>query len=625
MCGIAGSWAPARADLLSMQRMLQHRGPDDRGVFEDARVQLAMTRLAIQDLSPAGHQPMCDESGEVWIVFNGEMYNFREERARLAASGAPFRSGSDTEVVLRLYLEHGDDFLARLRGMFALAIYDRRGGPGRERLLLARDHFGIKPLLYTARAGGIVFASEMKAMLASGLVDREIDRVALWQLLVRGAVYQPRTILADVRMLPPAHRLVADRRGIRIERWWSLGVGRLPELKRLAHRDLVERVEAVLSQSLTAQLVADVPVGAFLSGGVDSSLMVAFMARQHSGPVHTFSVGFPTEGAAIDESGDAAEVARALGTVHSRVEVTGAEVADGIERIAAALDQPTVDGINSYFISRFAATQLKVAISGTGGDEMFAGYPWFAAMQSFAAGRRRSLFARWRRDGFIDAFSRQYHIFDEQTARRLVGSPPPADLSDVRVLAGADELPRAQPLNRTSALVLRGYTQNQLLRDIDAASMAHSLEVRVPFIDPVVADVALSLPDEAKIAAAREDAEPGSYRGSGVKRILLDIALPLLPPGFETRAKRGFGMPFESWLRGPLRPVLRDCLGGESLSARGWLKPGASNALLRAFEAGEESWARPWLVMMIELWARNVLEAGAARPDERTPVLAATR
>ena len=279
-----------------------------------------------------------------------------------------------------MYQYYGDDFLLRLRGMFALAIYDKRRGHKRARLLLARDHLGIKPLLYAILGDKLVFASELKAILASGLVPGEIDPVALRLLLTFGSVYQPRTMIREVKMLPPAHRLIIEKGRHHLERYWSLGLNRRPELKTLPYDQAVVELSRVVEDSVRQHLVSDVPVGAFLSGGVDSSLLVAMMARSAEGKVKTFSVGFEARGTAIDESGDAHRTANSLARIIPMYLVRGIDVRDRIHHISRALDQPSVDGVNSYFVSLAAREAVTVAISGTGGDELFAGYPWFINM-----------------------------------------------------------------------------------------------------------------------------------------------------------------------------------------------------------------------------------------------------
>ena len=324
MCGIAGIVGHASTETIKqMVAAMHHRGPDDSGTYFSDGIALGMARLAIIDLSSYAHQPMTNEDGSLVIVYNGETYNFRQERILLEQKGHHFKSQSDTEVVLRLFEEYGDDFLLRLRGMFALAIYDKRRGPGHERLLLARDQVGIKPLLYVETNGRLIFASEMKALLASGLVERQIDPEGLRLLLTFGSVTQPRTIVAGVKMLPPAHRLIFEAGKIRVERYWSLSDNRHPEIKGLSYQDQVALINDALTESVRLQMISDVPVGAFLSGGVDSSVLVALMSKQTSKKIHTYSVGFGQEWAAIDESEDAQKIADFIGTDHTRVVVSG--------------------------------------------------------------------------------------------------------------------------------------------------------------------------------------------------------------------------------------------------------------------------------------------------------------
>jgi len=645
MCGIAGIYGHAPPESISnMVAAMHHRGPDDSGIYRDEGIALGMARLAVIDITPAGHQPMHSHDGSVWIVYNGETYNFREERAVLEGMGHHFESHSDSEVVLHMYEEYGDDFLLRMRGMFALAIYDKRKGAGRERLLLARDQMGIKPLLYCNTGNNFLFASELKSILASGLVERQVDPEALRLLLTFGSVTQPRTMISGVNMLLPGHRLIMENGRARTERFWRLDVGRRTEVAGLPYPELVSLVRDSLEESVRLQMVSDVQLGAFLSGGVDSSLLVALMARNSSHRIKTFSVGFGSEGAAMDESGDAENTARFIGTDHARVVVTGQQVRDRILHIAGALDQPSVDGVNSYFVSLAARKAVTVAISGTGGDELFAGYPWFITMVANAECELRdtmksrvsglvSSVARWpvfdplafgrlgtRLDlirgahGFVSHYARIYQIFGVHGAARFLA--PGIRLAssvgrDLGVdIALSDEIPTATALERVSALCLRGYTQNQLLRDIDAVSMAHSLEVRVPFLDPVLADLALSLPRSAKLGTLKgvKNPETASYRDTGTKKILVDIGMGLLPPGMDKQPKRGFGMPFDTWLKGPLRDVFNDALSPITVKKRGLFDEDAVSRLKEDFLAGKGSWPQPWLLMMTELWCREVLD-----------------
>lgn len=637
MCGISGIIGEVdnrRSRVEGMVAAMQHRGPDDHGVVDDGSVTLGMTRLAILDLSPAGHQPMSNAEKTIWIVFNGEIYNFREERALLEKKKYRFRSGSDTEVLLAMYQEYGDQFLTRLRGMFALAIYDKRRGVGQSRFLLARDHLGIKPLMYQYQSGVLVFGSEIKTMLASGLVERRIDAESLRMAMTYGSVLQPRTILHNVQMLLPAHRMVIEGDHMTIAPYWSLAVDRVKGLRQAPYADQVAKVKEVLTDSVTHQMIGDVPVGAFLSGGVDSGLTVAIMTRLAKAKVKTFSLGFADEGRHIDETDDAQMVARHLGTKHSRVLVSAGDIGKDIHKIARFLDQPTVDGVNSYYISRAARSAVTVAISGTGGDELFAGYPWFITMQRIAnssnpaktwlAGTARSrvldpaagrLEGLRRSGGFLAQFARQYQIYGSPGAFRILSQSVRTD-SSVGIdpsfdIASADQLAGADTLDRVSALTLRGYTQNQLLRDIDVASMAHSLEVRVPFLDPSVADVALSLASESKLHQnhSNEDAAEITYQSSGAKRILVDIAKEWLPSGIDQQKKRGFAMPFDAWLRTTLKEVMDDTLSPESVRARNLFDVSRVTTLRQQFEVGRQSWPSIWMLMMTELWCREVLDA----------------
>lgn len=627
-----------------MVAAMHHRGPDDSGIHLDEGMALGMARLAVIDITSAGHQPMYNHDASVWIVYNGETYNFREERSVLEVKGHHFNSHSDTEVVLRMYEEYGDDFLLRMRGMFALAIYDKRRGSGRERLLLARDQLGIKPLLYCRSGKNFLFASELKSILASGLVERRVDSEALRILLTFGSVIQPRTMISGVKMLLPGHCLILENGGERIERFWRLDIGRRAEVAQLPYPELVTLVRDSLEESVRLQMVSDVQLGAFLSGGVDSSLLVALMARNSSHRIKTFSVGFEAEGSSMDESGDAENTARFIGTDHARVVVKGQDVHDRIRLIAGALDQPSVDGVNSYFVSLAARQAVTVAISGTGGDELFAGYPWFISMVASAesdlrnplrtgVGKLAASLARWpvfdqmmrgrlgaRLDrlrgsyGFVSRYARIYQIFGACGAARFLSASVRAESLIGRDLGLdvdlADEIPGAPPLERVSALCLRGYTQNQLLRDIDAVSMAHSLEVRVPFLDPVLADLALSLPRTAKLGSlvGVRNPETASYRDTGTKKILVDIGSELLPPGMDRQPKRGFAMPFEAWMKGPLRAVFDDALSPMTVRKRGLFDAPEVGRLKDAFLAGKGSWPQPWLLMMTELWCRAVLD-----------------
>lgn len=648
MCGICGIWGSSSPEQVNkMITAMHHRGPDDRGYYCDDQVTLGMTRLSIIDLSQTAHQPMCNPQKTIWIVYNGEVYNFQSEREYLEKVGYSFVSRSDTEVILHLYEHFGEDFLLRLRGMFALAVYDKRRGPGKEKLLLARDQFGIKPLLYARRGEKLIFASEIKAMLASDWVEPQIDLEGLRLLLTLGSVYQPHTLLQDVKMLPPSHRLVIDGNQERLERYWCLDIDRVKGLRTSAPEDHVEQVALMMQELVKMQMVSDVPIGAFLSGGVDSSMIVGIMARNAGKRIKTFSVGYGEEGSHLDETDDAKRTAEFLGTDHSRVVVDGRMVRDHLERIVIGLDQPSVDGVNSYFVSHAARQAVTVAVSGTGGDEIFAGYPWFIQMalyekqsskimlRSIAYHALNVFLSRIykkskkvdsqlrlrdtiKSGGFLWNYGNTYHIFGSAGTAKLfspeisqkvrLGTPLSEDIR------ACDELPFGKAVERVTALCLRGYTNNQLLRDIDATSMIHSLEVRVPFLDVPLVDLALSLPVSAKLGRIDASANPylTSYRDSGSKKVLVDAGwkLGLLRPDIYDQPKRGFTMPFDAWLKGPLRDIMEDTLSESVTQARGLFNVGQITKIKQDFIDGNSAWSYPWLLMMIELWQRNVLGSG---------------
>jgi asparagine synthase (glutamine-hydrolysing) len=624
---------------------MRHRGPDDHGVFSDARVALGMTRLAVIDLSAAAHQPMSDEQDTVWVVYNGETYNFAYERAALEERGHRFRSHSDTEVVLHLYLEFGDAFVERMRGMFALAVYDRRGGSGRERLLLARDHFGIKPLLYADTPYGLVFASEIKALVASGVVATDVDAESLWFLLAYGSVPQPRSILSGVHMLPAGHRMIVERGARRLEPFWQLP-GVRHELEKLPYAEQVSLVRKSLNASIAEQIVSDVPIGAFLSGGIDSAALVGLMATATGATVRTFSVGFGAEGSELDETDAAARVARRMGTQHSRIEISGEQVRDRIGDFARALDQPSVDGLNSWLVSAFAAKSVTVSISGTGGDELFAGYPWFGAVASSPAARGglvaratvsaaglasalplqpfpHGLVARGTERltamrSISAAFSRQLQIMGSSQAGEALAERLRRNLDRRAAERMFDSADRWQSgtgniVSRVSVLCMGTYLQNQLLRDIDAVSMASSLEVRVPFLDVRVVETALSLPGSSKLVGPAVAGNGGSYADSGAKRVLIDAVRDVLPADIASQRKRGFAMPMAAWLQGPLAEIREATLSPRVVAARGLLDPATIDEIHRRFRAGKAHWALVWIPMMMELWCQQVLDAVGQR------------
>jgi asparagine synthase (glutamine-hydrolysing) len=607
MCGIAGVLT-TNPDLdlppllAVMREALRHRGPDDAGtevvsVSPDCRVGLAHTRLAILDLSAAGHQPMADAASGSWIVYNGEVYNHLSVRRTLPEE--PYRSTSDTETILKGWVHRGDGLLASLRGMFAFALLDGR----RRRFWLVRDRLGVKPL-YAGRvdADTWVFASELRALLASGLVPRRLDAAAVEAYLDAGAAPAPWTLLAGARsLLPgeawcfdldrPASALTPERR-----RYWlpTFADRNSPPIDRAA---AVERLRPVLREAASLRMLSDVPVGVFLSGGIDSSSLVALLSHEGHTP-HTFSVIF--DGGQFDESEYSRLIAERFGTKHTELCLRPADVLRDFEAALDAYDQPSIDGLNSYHIAKATrAAGVKVALSGLGGDELFGGYPYFRAAARLARPFARPL-ARLAYHGlrlFTPGSSRthklgqilagdgsalnQYLVFRQVMAADRRGglkNGASASFSDVLPPEVRAELAaaasRLDPVNAQSLLELSLYLANMLLRDTDQMSMAHALEVREPLLDHLLVETAALLPGPLKLA--RSARQP-------LKALLLE-ALPVeLPARMLRRPKMGFVFPWEQWLRQELRPQLEATFADAEAVRNAGLDPAGVQNLWQAF------------------------------------------
>ncbi len=617
MCGICGVYADRSEapDLLRdaasrMAASMIHRGPDDTGVWTDGagRVALANRRLAIIDLSPTGHQPITDPRGEIVLTFNGMIYNYRELRRELVQAGYPFRGHSDTEVIVALYLREGLDMMARLRGMFAFALWD-----GRTRdLILARDRLGIKPLYYIHRDGRWVFASEIRAMRASGLVSIRVDPSALAAYLSLGSVPGPLTAFEGVSEIPPACTLTIRDGRATLRPFWRLPA---PGVARDGRSEPASELRERLRDAVAAHVISDVPVGVFLSGGVDSGAIVGLMREAGHARIRTFSLTFPE--AAFDEGAQAARVAERYGTDHTACEVLGRNLAADLDQIVAAMDQPTVDGINTYYVSRVTRRSgTIVALSGLGGDELFGGYPSFRLVPRLLAWQRavsrvgimRPVLAAAlaavpssRSAKLKESFSHSPNVRSAYLAVRgvlsaeeLSGVLAPGPLRDAaRELNAADALSAlapdlpGDPVSATRVLELRGYMHNQLLRDTDVMSMAHSLEVRVPFLDHPVVEYAARLPLQSPT------------NGRPPKWLLRKAVGDLLHPQTD-RAKRGFTFPLGIWLRGPLRPRVEDVFEGSS----NLFRPAAVARLWAQVQASPAHWSRLWVLVVLALWLK---------------------
>jgi asparagine synthase (glutamine-hydrolysing) len=622
MCGICGSYDYSRghrADPELLERMnqaLAHRGPDGGGVHVDGPAGLAARRLAIIDLAH-GDQPMVAPDGDVAVVQNGEILNHLELRRELEAAGARFRTRCDTEVLLQLYLHEGPEFVSRLRGMFALAIWDRR----HQQLLLARDRFGIKPLYYALDDGRLSFASELKALLRQPSFSREVDREALHSFLAFNSIPAPQTIFAAARKLPPGHSLLCTPQGIAISRFARPRPAGRDELRSEPGPVLVEELRRRLQDSVQAHLLADVPVGVLLSGGVDSSVLAALAATVSPHRVATFSIGFSER--SFNELDLARQVAQRYGTDHHEL-VVSPDIAELLPKLVAAFDEPFADSssVPTFLVSELAADHVKVVLSGEGGDELFGGYETYSAdllAQRIgpAAARLAPLVERlpsssrrvsldYRAKRFVRAAAlpplERHHgfkeIFSAQQRARLLTADWQCEPCDPlgpwreRFAETAD----APLLARLQDVDLGIYLADDLLVKTDRMSMAHSLEARVPYLDPVVAELAQALPTRLKV------------RGLSKKRLLRQAAATLVPSSITRARKRGFSIPAAAWLRGELEPLARELLAAERTRRQGFFEPAVVAELLEDHVARREDYSRQlWGLMCFSLWAEQVL------------------
>ncbi len=631
MCGIFGMIARevSREVLARAQRCLAHRGPDDAGTViidcgsaERCQVGFAHTRLSIIDLSPLGHQPMQDPSTGNWIVFNGEIYNFRDLRRELEAAGSKFRSHSDTEVVLAAYRVWGEDCLTRLRGMFAFALWDSQ----RKRLLLARDAMGIKPLYYYQSERNFLFASEVRTLLQTELVPRKVDSTGALSYLAFGSVYEPWTIVEGVQAVPPGHVLTVEQGPVSVREYWSplrCASAQAGEDEPNRNGTGTGRLPAILREAVLSHLVSDVPVGVFLSGGIDSSSLVAVMS-QNGVRANTFSLVFREE--EFNEAQYSREVARRFGTEHHEIPVSQDDTLKLLPEALRAMDQPTMDGINTYLVSaKTRAAGVKVALTGLGADEMFAGYSNFrrvpkmeriaARLKRLPALARRPLAAsvalvagksdRNRKlaelaspeKSFVHPYFLVRALFARAEQRALFPTDEyeaAKDNLEAVLRASITESSTLDPVNRVSYLESHWYMRNTLLRDSDFMSMAHGLELRVPFLDRALVEACFHIPGQRKL------------QGSSPKSLLLASLGVELPREIVKRPKRGFTLPFERWLRGEMRPVVENALLSND-SDQTLLNPGAVREVWSRFLSGETSWSRPWSLFVLKRWCEQNL------------------
>ena len=624
MCGIAGM-VGVRGDSIdaeTVHRMCQtivHRGPDDEGIYAEGAVGLGMRRLSIIDLS-GGHQPIHNEDRTVWVVFNGEIYNFPELREELESRGHRFYTHSDTEVIVHLYEEMGADFVRKLRGMFAIALYDRK----RECLLLARDRLGKKPLHYALSNGRILFGSEIKTILAVAPELAEISNEGLLQYFYFGYINDPLTAFRKIHKLPPGHILECAGGKIDVRQYWDVPpLGGHPVG---SEEEFLQSLEQQLSEAVRVRLISDVPLGALLSGGVDSSIVVALMARASSTPVKTFSIGFRNE--TFDETKYARMVAEKYGTDHHEL-VVDSDIEQTLDFLSGTLEEPFGDSsmLPTFHVCRMARKHVTVALSGDGGDELFAGYDRYAIamsrrelswmpqgvatfyrqhvhphIPSGTYGRNRAWNASLStRDRYLDdvsylpALHRERSIFSREFLE--AAGPQANPLEQFR--SYYDHAPANDTLSRLMYLDVKTYLAGDILTKVDRMSMATSLEVRVPMLDHLFVEWVASMPVEWK------------FRNGTRKYLLKKLAERLgIPSELLHRRKQGFQLPLVDWMRNELKEQFLALLLEPKTLQRGYFRPEAVRSLVKEHVTGRRNRSGVlWRMLILELWHRNFLEA----------------
>jgi asparagine synthase (glutamine-hydrolysing) len=599
-----------------MTASLTHRGPDANGIHIEEGVGLGHRRLSIIDLSPAGNQPMSNEDGTIWIVYNGEIYNFHELRTELESKGHRFKSHTDTEVILHLYEEKEARCVERLRGMFAFAIWDA----GRQRLFLARDRLGQKPLFYALTGNAVTFASELKAILENNDVSRSLNPLALHQYLTYGYIAAPDTIFTNIKKLPPGHMLVKEKGRLAIEPYWQF---HLRHKRDLSEEDYCHRLRGLLTEATKIRLVSDVPLGAFLSGGIDSSIVVALMAQLSNRAVKTFSIGFEEQ--SFNELGYARTVAQRFATEHHEF-VVKPKALDILPKLVDHFGEPFADSsaIPTYYLSQMTRQHVTVALNGDAGDEGFAGYDRYLAepMRKYVAWlwllrpvlallpestrkkdtiKRLKLFTKMLGLPREQAYALLMSIIDNGLKEKLytddfknrVGAHDAYDylVNTYRLTSTADFLDATLYVDTTT------YLPNDLLVKVDITAMANSLEARSPFIDHHVLEFAAQIPSHLKL------------KGFTGKHILKKAFADVLPPRILKRKKAGFGMPVGSWFRNELKRYAYEVLLDDSCIRRGYFKKDVLKTLLDEHTTGKRDHGhRIWALIMLELWHRRFLK-----------------
>jgi asparagine synthase (glutamine-hydrolysing) len=612
MCGIAGYVGKGDKGVLErMTNALAHRGPDDAGFFIQGNIGLGHRRLSIIDTSPAGHQPMQSRDGSVVIVFNGEIYNFQTLRRELEGKGYAFRGGSDTEVILTLYQEYGTHCFSKLNGMFAIGIFDHAAGS----VILARDRFGKKPLYWSVMDGTLVFGSELKALFAHPSFVKAIDPASVQKYLAFDYIPTPHTIFKQTYKLEPGHTLVYANGGIANTEFWDVTFGG----RKAPLADIVSELDKRLEQAVVSRLVADVPLGVFLSGGLDSSAIAYYAQKNSMRPIRTFSIGF--EDKSFDETAEASRVAAFLGTEHFSHRMSARNAMDLIPHIAGFLDEPMADYsvIPTYLLSRFAREQVTVALGGDGGDELFFGYPTFAAEQVFPFVRimapalralERALpvsHAHFNMRFKIHQFLRGIDAPERRRHHAWIGTFAEPEMTDI-LTPEARLRPHGSDIyedidaywartagvpmwHRLEYLYLKTYLMDQVLVKVDRASMAASLEVRAPFLDAAFVDFVNSLDYTQKV------------HGLTAKYLLKQMMRDKLPAETVRRKKQGFGAPLSAWLAGDLAPFVHETLSRDRIRAGGIFNPDAVDRIVSEHLGRRADHRKKlWSLLVFQMW-----------------------
>lgn len=632
MCGIAGVMrAESDPDEIhemcsAMAEAMAHRGPDDEGIelaatTSGAPVGICARRLAVQDCSPLGHQPMVSPRTRAVLALNGELYNTGELRAELEALGMRFRGSSDTELALGAYDAWGAEAFARFRGMFSIAIWDA----ALETVVLCRDRLGIKPLYYSASGSQLLFASELRALLASGCLSPEVSVSAVASFLALGAIQEPESGLSGVAQLPAGHYAHWNDGPISLTPYWSLEDA-FTNRSQLPRDEAIRELRGTLEDAVSSHLISDVPLGVFLSGGIDSSALVALVSTVSGQPPRTVSVTFPQ--VEFSETPQMHLMRDRYETQHTEVHLSDEFVIEKVPSALAAMDHPSFDGVNTFIVSELARIEagLTVSLSGLGSDELFGGYDTFSLVPRLnrirarvprpaarlasvlvdtplTRNNRRDKMVRWLGQTDIDgsAYQLRRELFAPELAAALLPGAavtrPPLPVFDTR-----------DSVNDVSYLELSVYMRNVLLRDSDVMGMANSLEIRVPFLDHKVVELAASLPGEWK-----------AFDESAPKSLLVDALKDLLPPEVVYRPKMGFVLPFGHWLRGPLKSDAEDVLLGHQSagSLDDLLDRSAVEKVWRGFLDGSMSWHRPWALYVLKRWAQRIVLPSSAAATSR--------